>query len=133
MVEIIEQFASISKKQEEIDSTSTLFEGKDQKPSRTVITIIPSMPICDIGRSKSALRLKIAKTVAAIENTAKRMVTMPVVREKASKPGKERKVTDAFNITAALRQGRSVASKGEKGDGHTTRKVHAPMSSVGVA
>jgi hypothetical protein len=28
---------------------------------------------------------------------------MPVVREKASKPGKERKVTDALNTTAALR------------------------------
>jgi hypothetical protein len=68
--------------------------------------------ICDIGRSRSVLCLKIATTVAAIENAAKRMATMPVVREKASKTGKERRVTDAFNTTAALtvfkRQGRSV-------------------------
>ena len=60
------------------------------------------MPTCDIGRSKSALCLKIATTVAAIENAAKRTATMPVVREKASKPGKERKVTDALNTTAAF-------------------------------
>jgi hypothetical protein len=58
--------------------------------------------ICDIGRSKSALGLKIATTVAAIENAAKRMATMPVVHEKASMTGKERKVTDALNTTAAF-------------------------------
>jgi hypothetical protein len=74
------------------------------------------MPICEIGRSKSALCLKMATTVAAIENAAKRIATIPVVREKASKPGKERKVTDALNTTAALRnndkEGRFLPSKG---------------------
>jgi hypothetical protein len=57
-----------------------------------------------------------ATTVAAIENAAKRIATIPVVREKASKPGKERKVTDALNTTAALRnndkEGRFLPSKG---------------------
>jgi hypothetical protein len=91
--------------------------------------------ICDIVRSKSALCLKIVTTVAAIENAAKRMATMPVVREKASKPSKERKVTDALNTTAAL----TVFKRQRKGDfkrrwiGRTTRQVHAPMTSVGVA
>jgi hypothetical protein len=65
------------------------------------------MPTFDIGRSKSALYLKIATSVAAIENVAKTMATMPAVREKGSKPGKEMKVTDALNTMAALR-GRSV-------------------------
>jgi hypothetical protein len=73
------------------------------------------MPICEIGRSKSALCLKIATTVDAIENAAKRIATIPVIREKASKPGKERKVTDALNTTAALnddKEGRFLPSKG---------------------
>jgi hypothetical protein len=48
--------------------------------------------------------LKIATSVAAIENAPKRMATKLVVRERASKPGKERKVTDALNTMAALRQ-----------------------------
>jgi hypothetical protein len=73
------------------------------------------MPICEIGRSNSDLCLKIATTVAAIENAAKRIATMSVVREKAFKPGKERGVTDALNRTAALRndgkEGRFVGSE----------------------
>lgn len=77
------------------------------------MTAIPSIPVYDIGRSKSALCLNIATTVAAIENVAKTMATMPVVREKASKPGKERNVTDALNIMAALRQGRFALVRGK--------------------
>jgi hypothetical protein len=72
--------------------------------------------------------------VAAIENVAKRIATMPVVHEKASKPG--RKVTDALNTTAPLRTTTKkvgLLSKGRK-EGCmvlTTRQVHAPMTSVG--
>jgi hypothetical protein len=46
---------------------SILFETS----SHTEITIIPSIPTCDNGRSRSALCLKIATTVAAIENDYK--------------------------------------------------------------
>ena len=102
--------------------------------ARTEITIIPSIPTCDRGRSKSALCLKIATTVAAIENAAKSMATMPVVLERASKPGKERKVTDALNTTAALqRQWKVGFYKKGRCIGLTTRQVQAPMTSVGVA
>ena len=52
------------------------------------------MPRCDIGHSKSLLYPKIATTVDAIENAAKRITT---ISEKAFKPGKERKATDALN------------------------------------
>ena len=77
------------------------------------------------------------KTVAAIENVAKRMATTPVVREKASKPGKERKVTDVLNTTAAsnrffFKRQRKVGFS-RRLIGRTTRQVHAPMTSVGVA
>jgi hypothetical protein len=70
------------------------------------------------------LCLKIATTVAAIENAARRMATMPVVREKASKPGKERKVTDALNTMAALRRGKVGSLAREKG-GWTYHKTGA--------
>jgi hypothetical protein len=48
-----------------------------------------------------------ATTVAAIENAANRIATIPVILEKASKPGKERKVTEALNTTAALQKKRN--------------------------
>ena len=85
-----------------------------------------------IGRSKSVLCLKIATTVAAFENAAKRMATIPVVREKESKPGKERKVTDALNTTAALR------NDDKEGRFLLRRKVmnlpqDRPITRVGVA
>ena len=74
------------------------------------------MPTCDICRSKSALSLKIATTVATIENAAKRIATMAVIRGKAYKPGKETKVTDTLNtMTALQRQWKvNLASKREK-------------------
>ena len=62
------------------------------------------MPTCDIGRSELALCLKTATTVAAIEKPAKKIATMAVIREKESKPDKERKVTDMLNTMTALQR-----------------------------
>ena len=60
------------------------------------------MPTCDIFHSKLSLCLKIATTVAAIENAEKRIATMVVIREKASKPGIDKKITDTLNTKKAL-------------------------------
>jgi hypothetical protein len=50
----------------------------------------------------SALCLKIATNVDAIENEAKRIATNPAIRAILSNPGKERKVTDALKTIAAF-------------------------------
>jgi len=50
------------------------------------------------------LCLKIATTVAAIENAEKKIATMAINREKESKPDRERKVTDALNTMTATKQ-----------------------------
>jgi hypothetical protein len=46
--------------------------------------------------------MKIATTVAAIEDAEKRIAITAVIREKSSKPGKDRKITDALNTMTAL-------------------------------
>ena len=92
------------------------------------------MPTCEIGRYKSALCLKIGTSVVFIENAAKKMATMPVVFEKATNPGKKRKVTDALKTTASLTTTMVgfAKQKGRVCIGRTTRQAHAPMGSVGV-
>ena len=74
------------------------------------------MLTCDIGRPGSALCLKIATIVAAIENAAKRIATIDIIREKASKPDKKKKMTDALNTMTALQRQWKVglASKRKK-------------------
>jgi hypothetical protein len=72
-------------------------------------------------------------TVAAIKNAAKSMATMPVILEKAFKPGKKRKVTDALNTTAALqRQWKVGFAKHKWGGciGLTTRQVCASITGI---
>ena len=58
-----------------------------------------------------------AITVAAIENAAIRIVTIPLVREKASKPIEERKDTD-IQSNGTLTRVRKVGllSKARKGE-----------------
>jgi len=90
------------------------------------------MPTCEIGRSKSALCPKIATTATAIENAAKLSIaTMPIILEKASNPGKERKFTDALNTTAALQRQWSILLA--KGESVCIRRATRPMTSVGAA
>jgi hypothetical protein len=62
--------------------------------------IIPS-PICGAFLTRSALYLKTATNVAAIENEAKSVVTSPAIRATPTKPGRERNVTAALNTIAA--------------------------------
>jgi hypothetical protein len=62
----------------------------------------PSPPRC-AGLSKSALYLNTATRVDAMENEEKRIATNPAIRAILSRPGKERKVTDALKRTAAFR------------------------------
>ena len=76
---------------------------------------------------------KIDATVAAIKNATKIMVIMPVVRGKASKPNRERNITGLqYNCSLTTRKV-GFLSKGRKGecmDEHTTRQLHALMTSV---
>ena len=64
----------------------------------------PSTPICGTRLSKSVLCRRTATPVATIVNAAKRTATIPAVRATESKPGKERKVTDALSTIAAFRK-----------------------------
>ena len=75
--------------------------------------------------------------VVPIENVAKRIATMPVVREKEPKPSKKRKgqSQNVLNTTVAssLRLQRKVGLLSKRGVyGRTTRQVYAPITSVGV-
>ena len=73
--------------------------------------------------------------MAAIENATKRIATMQVVREKASKPEGHRRAQYNGSLTKR-RQGRSVFAKQEGREGSnglTTRQAHGPMTSLGVA
>jgi hypothetical protein len=54
------------------------------------------------GLSKSALYLNTATRVDAMENEDKRIATNPAIRAILSRPGEERKVTDALKRTAAF-------------------------------
>lgn len=65
----------------------------------------PSPPTCAVGHSKSALYLNIATRVETIENDEKSIATNPATRAILSKPGKERKVTDALKRIAAFHNG----------------------------
>ena len=92
-----------------------------------------------MGRSKSALCLKTATPVAATANAANRTATMLGVRVKPSKPGKERNVTDALSINAALKNEKAIEKKRftpvqvtRKGRMLTIRQVHAPMMKIGA-
>jgi hypothetical protein len=49
----------------------------------------------------SVLYLKMATNVAAMEKEAKSVATRPAILAKLSKPGKDRKVTDALKTIAA--------------------------------
>ncbi len=92
---------------------------------------MPSL-ICGALLIISALNLKIATSVAAMENEAKRVATRPGTRETASTPGKERNVTEALNTIAAY----GIGSAGVwlvKGQAiiRTTIHVQAPIRIVG--
>ena len=67
----------------------------------TDITMRPSIPTCGIGRPRSVLCRRIATAVEKSENVANTTATIPDVRAILSRPGKERKVTDALKTTAA--------------------------------
>ena len=98
----------------------------------------PSTPTWDTGRSSSALCLKTATPVAASANAAKSIATMAAVRVTPSKPGKERKVTDALNTIAALyiyiraiRRYNDEAAE-FKSKGLTIKQVQAPIINIGA-
>lgn len=122
----------VSTKKREVISWNR--EGKNPNRRHTETPAMPSMPMCDTGRSKSALCLRIATPLAAIAKTAKRIVTIAVVRVILSKPGRERKVTDVLNTIAAFFLCacvmREKLHKAEKR--LTMRHVHAPMMSIGA-
>ena len=61
----------------------------------------PSPPITCGGLSRSALMVKIARRVDAMEQIAEMMATKPATRVIPSKPDNERNVTDALSTTDA--------------------------------
>lgn len=69
--------------------------------ARTESVISPS-PAAATGLSISALNRKRATTVEAMENDPKRIETRAAMRVRLSKPGKDRKVTDADKTIAAF-------------------------------
>jgi hypothetical protein len=76
--------------------------------------------------------LNIATTIDAMENE-KRIATDPATRAILSRPGKERKVTNALKRIAAFHDGDELGNYiPEKKNILTMRQVQVPMTNVGV-
>jgi hypothetical protein len=92
----------------------------------------PSPATC-AGLSKSALYLNIATRVDAMENEEKRIATNPATRAILSRPGKERKVTDALKRTAAFHTGDELRNSIPiQRNILTMRQVQAPTTNMGA-
>jgi hypothetical protein len=74
-----------------------------------------------------------ATTVEAMEKAEKRIVTKPATRAILSKPGRERKVTDALKRIAAFRDDKlRNGAMAERRNRLTITQVQAPTTNMGA-